>query len=333
MNQPAHNSLIALLRYLDQAPLPGPQRWQDWQVAPVTGGANNLLYHATLGHSPTDSVGYAVKFTVRDERRRAWREFAALSALRQAGVEVAPQPIWLDEYSYRQPVVVQSWLDGAVLDAPPESDTDWTALLHHYCAIHSLTPARTTIALGEAVLNASSGTAGKALVQQHVERLPPEARPDSLQRALSWFEQWSPPAWPPPPQALCRVDANWRNFIRRPKAWVSVDWENSGWGDPACELADLMTHPAYEGVPAARWTWLAGAYAEQRGDPLAVLRIQTYYTILLVWWVVRWARYLYEVPRGLDPRLVSRPPDWRTATEQKYTQHMARVEAHIATLD
>jgi hypothetical protein len=31
--------------------------------------------------------------------------------------------------------------------------------------------------------------------------------------------------------------------------------------------------------------------------------------------------------------LVSRPLDWRTATEQKYTQYMARAEAHIATLD
>jgi aminoglycoside phosphotransferase (APT) family kinase protein len=324
---------IALLRHLDGTLPQGPQRWQNWQIAPVPGGANNLLYRATLDGGPTDSFGYAVKFTVRDDRRRAWREYAALNALHQAGIEIAPPPIWLDEHSYRQPVVVQSWLAGAVLDAPPQSDADWTALLHHYCAIHALTPAHTSIALDNAVLNASSGTAGKTLVQQHVDKLPPKERPDSLQRLLAWFEQWSPPVWPPAPRALCRVDANWRNFIRREGAWASVDWENSGWGDPACELADLMTHPAYADVPAARWTWLASAYANQQNDATAVIRIQTYYTILLVWWVVRWARYLYEVPRGLDPRLVSRPSDWRAVTEQKYLQYLARAELHIATLD
>jgi hypothetical protein len=91
-----------------------------------------------------------------------------------------------------------------------------------------------------------------------------------------------------------------------------------------------MTHPAYEGVTSARWEQLIAAYAEQRADPGARVRIQTYYTIMLVWWVVRWARYLYEVPRGLDPRLVSRPATWREETEQKYARYVARVEAHIA---
>lgn len=47
-------------------------------------------------------------------------------------------------------------------------------------------------------------------------------------------------------------------------------------------------------------------------DPIVVLRIQTYYTIMLVWWLVRWARFLYEVPQGLDVRLVARETNWQT---------------------
>jgi hypothetical protein len=93
-----------------------------------------------------------------------------------------------------------------------------------------------------------------------------------------------------------------------------------------------MTHPAYESVPPARWEWLIEAYAEQRQDLTAEVRIRTYYTVMLMWWVIRWARYLYEIPRGLDPRLVVRPENWQEETEQKAARFMARVEAHWEAL-
>ncbi|MFL5805891.1 MAG: aminoglycoside phosphotransferase family protein [Roseiflexaceae bacterium] len=316
-----------LLDYLDAEPAAHHQVWREWTIAPVSGGANNLLYRATSAEADL-----AVKFTMRDDRDRAGREYAALSALRQAGLQLAPQAIWLDQQRYHQPVVVQTWLDGEVLAAPPQMDADWMALLQHYCVIHSLTPARTATALAEAVLNVPSGAAGKALVWQHAERLPPSARPQSLQVLLTRFEAWNPPTWPAPPRTLCRVDPNWRNFLRRAGGWASVDWENSGWGDPAFELADLMTHPGYEEVAPARWDWLIDTYAERIGDRTAALRARTYATIMLVWWVVRLARYLYEVPRGLDPRLVQRPPDWRGEIERKYARYAARADAHFAAL-
>ena len=229
-----HDSLLALLGYLDASPLLNAQTWHDWRLTPITGGANNLLYRATNANAD-----YVIKFTVRDERNRAQREYAALTALHQA------------------------------------------------------------------------------------------ARPDSLQALLEWFDAWTPLTWEAPPRAFCRVDANWRNFIRRTSNLASVDWENSGWGDPAFELADLITHPAYEQVPTARWEWLIAAYTEQCGDPSASVRIHTYTTIMLIWWVVRAARYLYEVPCGLDPRLVQRPPHWQAETQRKYARFVARAQAHI----
>jgi aminoglycoside phosphotransferase (APT) family kinase protein len=321
------DSLFALLDYLDTASPQASQQWHEWSISPISGGANNLLYQATNTNS-----SYAVKFTVRDDRNRATREYAALTALQQAGLRLAPCAIWVDNDRYRQPVIVQTWLDGIALTSPPTTDADWEALLRHYCAIHSVTPAHTTIALADAVINVASGAAGKALIQHHAAKLPLPARPDSLQRILGWLDGWLPPVWPSSPRALCRVDSNWRNFIRRSGDWASVDWENSGWGDPAFELADLMTHPAYDNTPPARWQQLIRSYIELRDDRNAVVRIQTYYTIMLVWWVVRGARYLYEVPRGLDPRLVSRPANWLEEMQQKYARFVARAEAHIATL-
>jgi aminoglycoside phosphotransferase (APT) family kinase protein len=321
------DALTALLQHLDGDAAHGPHAWREWQVTPVTGGANNLLYRATSARAD-----YAIKFTVRDARDRAGREYAALSALHQAGLPIVPLPIHLDQERYRQPVVVQSWLEGDALKASPENDADWDALLAHYCAIHTLTPSRAQMPIAEATVNMSSAAAGRLLVAQHVAKLPPEALPASLLALLGWLEKTRLPEWDAPPRALCHTDPNWRNFIRRPRDWASVDWENSGWGDPAFEIADLITHPAYEHVGSERWEWLAAAYAERRHDPCAVTRIHTYVTILLIWWVVRMARYLYEVPRGLDPRLATRPQNWQRETERKCAQYVERAEGRISAL-
>ncbi len=321
------DSLALLLDHLAADPSRRETLWRGWRIAPVAGGANNLLFRATRGDDD-----YAVKFTVRDERRRAWREYTALAALQHCGLAVAPRAMWLDETRCRQPVVVQTWLDGEGLSAPPACGADWQALLGHYCAIHTLTPAHTSLDIADAVLNVAGGAAGKRLVREHAARLPANAQPESLRVLLAWLDAWTPPEWQPPPRALCRVDANWRNFIRRPAGWASVDWENSGWGDPAFEIADLITHPAYADVPLSRWEPLCEEYAEMRRDAGALQRIHTYITVMRVWWVVRAARYLYEVPRGLDARLASRPDDWLDDIRRKYDQFVERAEGHIAGL-
>lgn len=325
--------LFPLLEHLDAHAPTAPQEWQAWAITPVGGGANNLLYraqHTDVGHD------YAIKFTVRDARNRAGRECMALQALEEAGLTIAPRALWWSADRYHQPVVIQTWLAGETLTGPPETRADWDALLAHYCAIHSLTPERTAAQFAEAVINARDGASGRALVAQNVERLPRSAISPRLQHILSWFNAWQIPEWPAAPRTLCRVDPNWRNFIRRvsgeENTWASVDWENSGWGDPAFELADLMTHPEYRHVERRTWERLIDAYARQMQDETARLRIETYYTISLVWWCVRFARYLYEIPRGLDARLVAPPPDWRPTAEGKYAHYLTKTEAHTAQL-
>jgi hypothetical protein len=81
------------------------------------GGYSNLLYRVTgpSGH-------WTVKFTVRDRRDRAGREYHALLALRQAGLSVAPEPLLLDRRRCAQPVVVQTWLEGEVSSEPPSTE-------------------------------------------------------------------------------------------------------------------------------------------------------------------------------------------------------------------
>jgi thiamine kinase-like enzyme len=147
-----------------------------------------------------------------------------------------------------------------------------------------------------------------------------------LQALVRRFEAARFAGWSDAPVALCWGDPNTRNLIRRPGLWAAVDWENSGWGDPAFDVAELMAHPAYMDVPPARWEWVMDAYCDLVGDAATAIRIQAHYRMMLVWWVARVARYLYEVPRGLDERLVARPAGWQADMRAKYEHYLGLAE-------
>ena len=48
---------------------------------------------------------------------------------------------------------------------------------------------------------------------------------------------------------------------------------------------------------------------------------------MTVWWVVRMARYLYEMPRGRDARLVEWSDDWLAEMQVKYERYVALAKA------
>ncbi len=298
-----------LLDHLASGNCQADEQWNEWRIARITGGWNNLLYRAT---GPAGDL--AVKFTIRDRRDRAGREYGALQALRQAGLSVAPEPVLLDRASYTQPVVVQTWIEGKVSDAPPATEAEWKNLLQHLAAVHTLTSDKTNVRLPKAVINVNNARDGRRIVRQQLACVPCQAQPESLRALVSCFEASRFPGWANAPRTLCHVDLNISNFIRCAGLWVSVDWENGGWGDPAFDVANLMTHAAYTNVRPSRWNWVVAAYCSLVDDATAFIRIQTYYKILLVWWAARMARYLYQVPRGLDKRLVAwsdeRQADW-----------------------
>lgn len=310
-----------LLTHLATWPEDG--RFQAHTYQKISGGANNILYKI-VGEDGT----FAVKFTLRDDRRRAWREFQALTVLQTHGLAIAAKPILLDESSYAQPVVVQEWLDGEVTAVPPQTDAAWRQLVAHYATLAKITPHHTGIEMEMAVINFNSVASGLNAIQQQCALVPPDAQPEALEPLLQAARRL-PLDGPPAPLALCRVDANTLNFIRRPDVWASVDWENSGWGDPAFEIADLMTHPQYMAVSADWWDWVMNLYAELCGDDTAVTRIHAYYPLMLIWWVARLARALYEIPRGQDERLAPRDPDWQQQGEQKLAYYIQRAFSAI----
>ncbi|MDP9315599.1 MAG: aminoglycoside phosphotransferase family protein [Chloroflexota bacterium] len=315
--------LRPLLAYLAHTAPTTPTTWQAWSVTPVAGGANNRLYRTTDTH-----VDLAIKFTIRDQRDRAGREYAALSALAQVGSAIAPQPILLDQTCYDLPVIVQTWLEGTLL-ALPAQDDEWLSLLHHLVTIHAVSQKATTISLMPAVLNAASVQACRTLVAEQLDHLPSPHQSPALRTLVQHLEKSLPRDWTPPALRLCRVDPNLSNFICRPAGIASIDWENSGWGDPAFEIADMMTHPAYRTIPCSRWTWVIENYCAMVNDATVATRITVYYKTMLVWWAVRFARMLYEVPQGLDQRLVPRPQNWEQDIRAKYDEYLTRAESQM----
>ena len=314
-------SLRPLLSLLASSPPPTIERWEGWRIERVKGGWNNLLFHATDAEHDI-----AVKFTVRDPRDRAGREYDALLTLHRAGLGIAPEPLLLDTTSYAQPVVVQSWLRGEVSASPPDNEAEWKSLLSHLACIHQITPETSSVRLRPAIHGATSVAEARGLVDEQRARLPAEARPRSLRRLMARFESTAFPDWPERTVTLCRVDNNLLNFVRRPEGWASVDWENSGLADPAMEIAEMVCHPAYLDIPLAQWEWVINAYADLTGLVNVVERIRVYCKILYIWWVGRMARYLYEIPRGLDQRLVSQPPGWHANMEAKYERYVEIAE-------
>lgn len=300
-----------------------------WAFARVSGGANNLVYRVQ-GSGET----CAVKFCLCDARGRAGREYGALALLEKLGPALSPKAFLLERERYALPVVVQSWLDGEVMRTPVTVG-DWETLLNYYAALHRVTPAHTEQTgptLPHALHTASSLAHGRALVRGQLEHLPEAAYPNGLKGVLARFEAWPGPSWPQPRLALCRVDPNPSNFIRTEGGLRSVDWENSGWGDPAFEIADLLAHPAYGPVSVQDVLPLAERYAERLEDSSVVIRITAYFGICLVYWVARFARTLYEVPRGLDARLVARPETWQADTRLKYRIYLQRAESFISSM-
>lgn len=160
------------------------------------------------------------------------------------------------------------------------------------------------------------------LVTQQMVRIPQNEQPNELQTLFQQLQNSNFPTWTVPTVTLCRVDCNMLNFVRRPEQWFSVDWENSGWGDPAFEIADLATHVANKEVPETDWQSLIDAYCQLVKDPQCKLRIRCYRKILRVWYIVRLYRYLYEMPRGLDQRLATLPAEWQADIQAKYEHYL-----------
>jgi len=299
--------------------------WEGWQIEAISGGMNNRIFRATA-----DGLSLAVKFTRRDDRDRAGREWNTLNVLQEVGLSVAPVPVLLDRNRYSHPVVVQTWEEGLVTDEPPTSDDGWDALLEHLHTIHRLTQDKVNRPLSRTVLTMKSADEALSTIRLQYSLLPEAGWSRELRDLVGRAEEITWPDWSPVTETLCRGDPNIRNFVQCPGPWKSVDWEYSGWCDPAFEIADLIAHPRYAATPGSRWEWVIERYCSRNNDPSLEQRIRVYRALMLVWWRVRLTRYLYDEEIDASTRLAARPEEWRVEKQRQMQEYHQRAALSLS---
>ena len=195
MDDHNQHDLQILLRHLSSSRLSKPEQWQGWHIEPISGGANNLLFRARGKRGD-----FAVKFAIRDARNRASREYKTLLALQEAGVQLAPAPILIDEHSYKQPVVVQSWLPGKMVQKPPCTDQEWTAWLQYAARMHEFSPDHTGVDLQQCVDNANGSQGYRKVVVLLQQKAREENLPPNILALVDQLSKLPLAGWAPVPQ-------------------------------------------------------------------------------------------------------------------------------------
>lgn len=311
-------------------------------VQRVRGGANNAMYRLR------DNGGeYACKLCVADERHRAQREYASLRLLERAGLDIAPQPILIDESCavLPFPVVSYRWIEGKTL-APPLSDVQLSAVLQSIQSFHALAPENSSDSnlcdawfhwfsfdpyLAE--LNKFLHEYGEWLVLNDVDGRGIFTRLERLvERCVATVTRSRvDPSRESTSIRLSHVDPNLANAIwdeHQRLRWV--DWEYSGWGDPALELADLRWHIALENMTEEQHAWFRTRYQRPAGDDEFEERLGIWDRILVTRWTFLIARMLWIAHNGPDRVRLTMPVENSADTRSRLIRTIERAERFAA---
>jgi aminoglycoside phosphotransferase (APT) family kinase protein len=320
----------------------GGNDWTDDDVLVrrVSGGSNNALYRVE-----TDGQCCAVKLCVADGRRRAAREYGALLLLHRAGLDIAPQPLGLDESCtvVPFPAVVYRWLRGESLGSTLTA-RELAALLAGYHAMHALYRDEHKSSVNDpldawfhwfdfevylAELYDFLAGYGSWLATREPDG--PHMR-KRLARLVDGCAEIIgttsvDPSCESVRRCLCRVDPNLANTILDETGQLRwVDWEYSGWGDPALDLADLRWHAALSGLSEPQQDWLRKSYRRPSHDPDFKDRLAVWDCLLATRWPFLVLRVLWSVYNGPDRVRLTRPDADPVVLRERLVRFIERAE-------
>lgn len=321
----------------------GAEAWTGRGVAlvRVSGGGNNALYRVEAG-----SRSYACKLCVDDERRRAAREYGALRLLHSAGLDVAPEPLWLDESCtvLPFPTVIYRWLPGEPI-AAPLSELELAAVLQSYQRIHALRRCdHGGLDLFDAWFHWFDFAPYLAELHEFLAEYGPWLATtlpaggllrDRLARLVDGCtEVLTKPSVDPGrdrfPLRLCRVDPNLANGVWGGDGRLRwVDWEYSGWGDPALDLAELRWHAALADLGETQHAWLRANYRPPEDDPGFEERLALWDRLLATRWPFLILRWLWSEYNGPDRVRLTRPRADPAELRARLVRFIQRAE-HLA---
>jgi aminoglycoside phosphotransferase (APT) family kinase protein len=304
----------------------------NFTIQRIYGGANNALYKIE-----TDQETFACKLCVEDDRSRAAREFRVMRTLRAAGLNIAPEPILLDESKtiLPYPAVIYRWVEGQPLQTPLTQE-QLISFLNFYHQLHSLPPNLQSAKLPSAwfhwfdfdeylieirelhesytpwLVTRPQGIAlcGRlARLIEHCERLIRHTSIDPGKEVISL--------------RLARVDPNIANAI-----WVNgqnlrfVDWEYSGWGDPSLDIAELRWHAALQPLGQQALAWLRTNYKSPLRDSTFEARLHIWDGILATRWPYLILRFLWSLYNGPDRERLSQVEVSPTEIHQRLVYYL-----------
>ena len=299
------------------------ETYQDgsWRAQRVHGGMNNALFRVEQANKT-----YACKLCVPDERKRAEREYTALQLLERRGIDIAPRPVGIDCEAkiVPYPAVVYEWCEGKCLD-PVKNGAELALLLDSLQKMHGCRPQPEGGPDVDPIRRAWFHWFNRqpyiwelaGFVVKYtpwLERTGTEGRKLSRRlKKLVWRGSWRLTfmrvtlGWGAFPVCLCHVDPNATNAILGMDGRVRwVDWEYSGWGDPALDLAEYRWHMAYAGLSEAQQTWLRDSYQIPADDPNFGNRLVFWDSLLAVRWPFLVLRLLWSRANGDDRLRLSR---------------------------
>ncbi len=314
------------------------------QVRRIYGGMNNALYRVEL-----DGQVFACKLCVADERRRAEREYAAMELLRQRDIDVAPKPVGIDLSAtlLPYPAVVYEWCDGRSLRTH-ENENDLPVLLLSLLSLHACQPEpqenrKLRYPVQKAWFHWFERAPYIRELAGFIEKYAPWLRRISnegqaLTRRLEQLVRISSDrlsgltvelGWGAFPVCLCHVDPNSTNAILGEDGRVRwVDWEYSGWGDPALDLAEYRWHIAYASLSESQQVAFRSAYPIPVDDPGFAQRLVFWDCLLAARWPLLMLRWLWSREHGPDRLRLSTIEAEKTDLWGRLVRLTERAEAY-----
>jgi hypothetical protein len=129
------------------------------------------------------------------------------------------------------------------------------------------------------------------------------------------------------PLRLCHVDPNPANAIAAADGRVRwVDWESSGWGDPALDLAEFRWHEALAFLSPQQVAWLRAHYRPPAGDAGFGERLRQWDALLATRWPFLLLRRLWSLANGPDRERLSALPAQPVAVQTRLLELIERAE-------
>ena len=255
MNTPSPQAPTDLLATLRRARATAADEALSTTVAelgihPLTGGMQNTLYH---WRSPT-GADTVIKFYTKADRRRADREWAALTLLRPHRLATVPVALWRDPAPV-DPALGMTMLHGTPLIEAPDHLAALRGLAHTTAQLQAvplsgLMADLPRIDSGEHYLVRLTQTWPELLAAQAGDPLTP-----AMQQLLSaWHRHGDADQVLEADQpVLSRGDANLLNWLHTSQGAACVDFEYAGYSTRTFDAADHIEHISARAIPDTVW--------------------------------------------------------------------------------